>query len=111
MRPARSSAIPRPLPASGRARQALSPGAWVACLVLTFALSSSPTCLADEAGDWVPLGPPPADSTAHDLELTLRAREALLRDPTLRGSRLGVTVYHRVATLWGEVPSAEMAER
>jgi osmotically-inducible protein OsmY len=68
-------------------------------------------CLAADIGDWLPVGPPPDDSTAHDLELTLRAREALLRDPELRRSRLGVNVFHRRATLWGEVTTPQVGER
>jgi hypothetical protein len=34
-----------------------------------------------------------------------------LRDPELRHSHLGVSVFHRIATLWGEVISLQLGER
>jgi osmotically-inducible protein OsmY len=80
-------------------------------LVLGITLALTPPCQGGDSKDWLPIGPPPDDSTAHDLELALRAREALLADPELRRSRLGVNVFHRRATLWGEVTTTELGER
>src|SRR5260370_9345886 len=45
---------------------------------------------------------------ARDLEHTIQARQALLRDPELAALNLGVRVRNRVAVLWGPVPSVEM---
>jgi osmotically-inducible protein OsmY len=57
--------------------------------------------------------PHPQDSTpsVHDLEVTIRAREALARDDTLAPLNLGVKVRKGVATLCGPVPSGEMIRR
>jgi hypothetical protein len=51
------------------------------------------------------------DVLLRDLELTLRARKALLQDPTLAPLSIGVTVHDRVAVLWGKVPSVELARQ
>jgi BON domain len=87
-----------------------NPAGWRLLLFGIFLALASASRAADTR-DWVPVGPPPEDATAHDLELTLRAREALLRDPQLQQARLGVSVFHRRATLWGDVPTAEVGER
>jgi hypothetical protein len=58
--------------------------------------------------------PAPAGEAAtadRDGRLALRARQALLKDPALAPLNLGVSVDHRVATLWGPVPSAALARR
>jgi hypothetical protein len=46
-----------------------------------------------------------------DLQQTMRARGALLKDKALAPLNLGVRVHNRVATLWGPVPSKELKER
>ncbi len=46
-----------------------------------------------------------------DIMITLRARQALSRDPQLNTLRLGVTVDHGVATLWGPIPSDQAGHR
>jgi osmotically-inducible protein OsmY len=66
---------------------------------------------ADEVPVWSPSLSQMVDSTFHDLELTLRARKALFRDPTLARSSLGVSVRNRVALLWGSVPTEDSARR
>src|SRR5437879_4427417 len=46
-----------------------------------------------------------------DLLHTLLARRALFQDRELGPLNLGVKVHHRIATLWGPVPSADLAQR
>lgn len=53
--------------------------------------------------------PARSEAVTHDLGLTIQARRALLRDKELGGLNLGVQVHNRVATLWGPVPTAELA--
>src|SRR5262245_17610969 len=54
----------------------------------------------------------PAEKPADlDARVTLRARRALAKDRLLKELNLGVRVHYGVATLWGPVPSAELAAR
>lgn len=46
-----------------------------------------------------------------DLRHTMQARQLLADEPELAGLNIGVSVHNRVATLWGPVPSAEVAFR
>ena len=46
-----------------------------------------------------------------DVRQTMQARKLLADDPDLAAWNIGVTVRDRVATLWGPVPSAEIAFR
>jgi osmotically-inducible protein OsmY len=46
-----------------------------------------------------------------DLRQTMQARQLLADEPELAGFNIGVSVHNRVATLWGPVPSAEVAFR
>ncbi len=78
---------------------ALSP-LWVPC----------PSSAADKAV-WVPSPLHATDSSTQDLELTLRARQALQASLQDDAQGVGVSVHNRVATLWGSVPSAEVAQR
>jgi hypothetical protein len=48
-------------------------------------------------------------ATERDIMLTMQARRALLLDTELAPLNLGVRVHNRVATLWGPVPSADLA--
>jgi hypothetical protein len=48
---------------------------------------------------------------ANDLQLTLRARQALTADMLLAHCHLGISVRQSVATLWGDVPSIELCQR
>jgi hypothetical protein len=64
---------------------------------------------ASDTPNWVPAPAQPGDYTFLDLELSLRARRALREDAALNVPNLGVAVRNRVATLWGEAPSAELA--
>ena len=57
----------------------------------------------------ITVGPANARPIAPDLALTIEARGILLRDPELATLNIGVRVRNRIATLWGPVPSAEMA--
>lgn len=65
------------------------------------------------AADPAPAFGPPSkvDITATDCRLTLQARSALSRDAALEPLNLGVSVRNRVATLWGPIPTAKLAER
>src|ERR1044071_9815392 len=53
------------------------------------------------------LGGDPSRDTRH----TMQARRLLAEDPDLAPWNIGVIVQDRVATLWGPVPSAEVAFR
>jgi hypothetical protein len=66
---------------------------------------------ADEPPTWVPGPVQQADPALQDLELTLRAREAIARDPKLAACDILVSVHQRVATLRGSVPSTAMVDR
>ena len=46
-----------------------------------------------------------------DVAQTMKARKLLADDPDLAVWNISVTVQNRVATLWGPVPSAEVAFR
>jgi hypothetical protein len=48
---------------------------------------------------------------ARDVRQTIHARKLLSEDPELAAWNIGVTIQDRVATLWGPVPSAEVAFR
>ena len=48
---------------------------------------------------------------SRDLRQTIQARRLLADDPDLAPWNIGVIVQDRVATLWGPVPSAEVAFR
>jgi osmotically-inducible protein OsmY len=71
---------------------------------------SAAAAFADEPL-WLPVSPEPVDSSMLDLELTLRARKALLVDDILARYTIGVNVHGRGAVLWGEVPSTDIAQR
>src|SRR4051812_132510 len=49
------------------------------------------------------------DAPVRDVMYTIQARRLLLDDPDLGPLNLGVQVRDRVATLWGPVPTAELA--
>jgi hypothetical protein len=51
------------------------------------------------------------DESLGDFELMVFARQALQHDDQLGALNLGVTVRGRVATLWGGIPSEELARR
>ncbi len=55
----------------------------------------------------------PADEapTVRDLQLRLQARAALMKERAFAAPDFGVVVHQRVATLWGTVPSVELARR
>src|SRR5438046_196452 len=46
-----------------------------------------------------------------DVQQTIQARKLLADEPELAAWNIGVSVQDRVATLWGPVPSAEIAFR
>lgn len=60
---------------------------------------------------WLPSSTQSVSGVSEDLELTLRARRALLKPETSAGQTVGVSVRNRVATLWGTVSSPDMARR
>jgi hypothetical protein len=74
-------------------------------------LLCSPSAVAADAPAWTPVPSRPAEFTARDLELMLRATRLLLEDEDLAKLPLGVSVRDRVATLWGTVPTKEIAQR
>ncbi len=49
--------------------------------------------------------------TARDVRQTMEARKLLADEPDLEAFNIGVSVQNRVATLWGPVPSIEVAFR
>lgn len=51
------------------------------------------------------------DDAARDVRQTMEARKLLADDPELAAFNIGVSVHNRVATLWGPVPSIEIAFR
>jgi BON domain len=52
-----------------------------------------------------------SDDADRDLRQTMEARKLLADEPELDALNIGVTVHNRVATLWGPVPSIEVAFR
>jgi osmotically-inducible protein OsmY len=48
---------------------------------------------------------------ARDVRQTMEARKLLADEPELEAFNIGVSVHNRVATLWGPVPSIEVAFR
>lgn len=54
---------------------------------------------------------PPPGMEVRDVEIALHARQALLRDESLGKLNLGVGVDYGVATIWGPVPSRELAAK
>jgi hypothetical protein len=62
---------------------------------------------------WLVAGPPrwsaAPQPTLRDSHLTLHARQALMEDPQLARLYLGVSVRLGVATVWGPVPSEDLA--
>jgi hypothetical protein len=78
-----------------------------AVLALSVTLSL-PVGAADE-GRWIASSEQPPDNARLDLQLTLRAREAILADDSLAAHNLGVSVRGRQAILWGSAPCLEVA--
>jgi osmotically-inducible protein OsmY len=83
-------------------------------MVLVFVAFFSVAMLVDAGASpgLPPLRPvrSPADA-ARDSQQTMQARALLQADPALADVNIGVTVQDRVATLWGPVPSSEVAFR
>jgi len=52
-----------------------------------------------------------AGEAARDLRDSVRARQALQRDPELAALNVGVWVRNRVATLWGPIPTVQLSLR
>jgi osmotically-inducible protein OsmY len=46
-----------------------------------------------------------------DVEISVHVRQALMHDPEVGPLNLGVSVLYNQATLWGRVPSRELADR
>lgn len=104
----RVKAGPAPLAAGGGERLPawVLPGLRACAAALAFAAPAP----ADPPA-WVPNPPQPEERAVHDLQLTLRARNALLQDPALARQQVGVSVHNRVATLWGRVATWALARR
>jgi hypothetical protein len=64
-----------------------------------------------EPPTWLPSPAPPKSHVSEDLELSLRARDALFQDKVLAGQLLGISVRNGVATLWGRASSPNVARR
>jgi osmotically-inducible protein OsmY len=56
-------------------------------------------------------GPAAAANFTPDLRHTILARAVLVKDDRIRSLNLGVKVHNRVVTLWGSVPTRELARR
>lgn len=78
---------------------------WTAATLLV-ALSALPARAVDEP----PRPPTSAIGHIRDLAVTVRARRALLDDPILGPLNLGVTVANGLATVWGPVPTQQVAK-
>jgi osmotically-inducible protein OsmY len=70
-----------------------------------------PSSSATGTPTWAARPAPGADETVQDLKIGLRAQNALVEDQALAGLDLGVSVHHRVATLWGTVPTGKVARQ
>src|SRR5438132_9798856 len=68
-----------------------------------------PSSSATGTPTWTARPAPGADAAVQDLQIGLRARNALLQEQGLSGLDVGVSVHERVATLWGTVPTRELA--
>jgi hypothetical protein len=77
-----------------------------AIAILVLVLISMP-CSAGVISAPAPVNP----ASERDVMLTILARRALMLDAELGRLNIGVRVRNRVATLWGPVPSAELALR
>jgi hypothetical protein len=84
-------------------------------LVCWIALASLPVALAAPvtAAGVIPVKPAATASelaaSERDVLLTLQCRRELALDPELAPLNLGVRIRNRIATLWGQVPSAELS--
>src|SRR5438067_6706119 len=87
-------------------RQAIGTLGATALLALTCACSSADA----EPVTWVPSPRQSATHINEDLALSLRARTLLQQVDALAGQRLGISVRHRIAILWGTVTSPSMAK-
>ena len=86
--------------------------AFVAFLGLACLLAASlVSALAAAEGDKPAPPPPDATPAFRDLEATIRAREALGKDPELAPLNLGVKVRRGEATLWGSISSEALIRR
>jgi hypothetical protein len=70
-----------------------------------------PPPLVAQSFNWRAPAEWPFQSTANDLQLTLRVRRSILQDDRLAQHLIGVTVQEQVATLWGNVPSGDESQR
>lgn len=83
-------------------------------VLLLFALAGGGfvlSALSAAEGEKAPPRPQDATPSVHDLEVTIRAREALGKDRDLAPLNLGLKVRRGVATLSGPVPSGEIVRR
>ena len=81
-----------------------------AVIVLLLSRAGLPACLrAADPPAAVTAGKP--DRSVDDLKLTGLARKALYQDKRLAGLNTGVTVQQGVATLWGRLTSADVAQQ
>jgi osmotically-inducible protein OsmY len=69
------------------------------------------SALAAAEGDKSSPQPQDATPSLRDVEATIRAREALGKDPELAPLNLGVKVRKGEATLWGPIPSEALIRR
>jgi len=83
-------------------------GLWTCGWLLAFLPASSSK--ASDPPAWVPSHSRQTDDTIRDLELTLRARKALLKEDALATQNVGVSVRSGVATLWGIVSRKELGQ-
>jgi hypothetical protein len=79
--------------------------------VMSFWTILNQRAFAVDPPQWSPAPVPDLDSPVLDLELTLRAREALARDRALAGLNIYVNVHGRIVTVRGKVPAAALVDK
>jgi osmotically-inducible protein OsmY len=96
--------LPLPLAAAGRA--------WLAGRLVAALLPPAGLLLGVAvARPAAPPAPEAASRGTSDVELAIRAHQAILKDEALASVNIGVRVRDGVATVWGPVPSVEVARQ
>jgi hypothetical protein len=86
-------------------------GVWVVVLGVCLGVVATASGGPDGVPGLLPIADLQEGSTLRGIRLELHARKALLADEQLAGLNLGIRVREGVATVWGSVPSKELADR